>query len=607
MRGKKLLAVVLCAAVALSLLPTVALAAHATVSAKLTNGNIAVIATSQTVYFNVEFKNTGTEAKKVLAKADVSASTNLMAANIVSGYLIVSAGDTVVEEVRATVKSGVIEANNNETISFSVEGDTDAVVLNFPFAANISTGSNNNNNNNNSGGVDNGNNGGTTGETLPILTLSATGANGSAVAAPSGNAGNNVQVRLPIYNRGSKSTERATDIRVTPVLSASLDSFPFEISEVDYSRKVPDMRPGNTQEIVYNFKLSKNVTSGVKEVKFNVVYYNRATSAYESNTFSVFVTVVKGASESLTNSDGELITTTPKVIIEGSTLKALSPEEGDDADRLFAGEPFSLTMKFRNTSEEAVKNIQITLSNDGSVIMPANNGSNSLYIDKIGAGEVVERTVELQSTPDADPKPQVISVKFAYESAKTLKSYDVTETISVPISQRMRVRVDDPVMYDSSTMQDSPTPLYVSLYNMGKSQLYNCMVSIEGEGLRMEETYFHGTVSSGGTMRADFNIIPSVAGSIDAIIVITYEDAYGTPIRIEKPMTVEVMEAYDPGDMMEDPTFGGEIIMDPDQNGASGMPTWLIITLVAAGLIAVAVVITLIRRKKRKAELTEGL
>lgn len=429
------------------------------------------------------------------------------------------------------------------------------------------------------------------------LMLSSADVDGQIVPAPRGDAGDTIHIRLPILNR---SRSKVTKILVTPQISATMDSFPFVIEAVDYTCKAPDLRAGELTEVDYTFKLSSKVTSGVKEVKFNAVYFNYAKNAYETATFSVFVTVVKGASATLTDEDGVTITSTPKVIVESYSVKPAKLED-QESGRLFAGEQFELSFTIRNTSsKEAVQNIQVTLSNEGGAILPANNGSNSLYIDRIAAGDSVEKTLKMQSSPDAEDKAHTLSVKFGYESSQTLKTYEATETITLPISQRMRVRVGDPVIYGDAMIEQS-TPINFSLYNMGRASLYNCMVDVEGDGLRMEESYYGGNISSGSEMRADFNVIPSTAGQIEGKVIITYEDVYGQQTVVEKPFTLNVQEAFMPGPM------DGEDVFKPgfEEELKPKTPAWIFI---AGGVILAGGVVTLLtalRRKRRKRELED--
>lgn len=222
----------------------------------------------------------------------------------------------------------------------------------------------------------------------------------------------------------------------------------------------------------------------------------------------------------------------------------------------------SSNVKFtlRNTSdEEAVQNIQISISDTAEVgkLMPANNGSNTLYIAKIGKGETHTETISMQSAPDTEAKAYTLQLDFSYEGASNVASYTATETIAIPILQRIRIKVDEPTVYDDPWVGQS-CALYFALYNMGKAPIYNCMVDVEGEGLAMEETYFGGTVAAGSTMRADFSIIPSVGGDIAGEIVITYEDVYGEQMEERLPLNLfvnEEMPMDDPGAMIDPETW----------------------------------------------------
>lgn len=449
------------------------------------------------------------------------------------------------------------------------------------------------------------------------LVLDSMDLNGNVVPAPIGNSGERVRVVLPLINRNvnvwSFYGNKLTGITVTPVLSADQASFPFVIEEVDYSRRVPDMSPGMKQEVIYDFLISDKATSGVKEVKFNAVYFNNAKETYESTTFSVFVNVVDGAGdkeEGITDEDGNVITSTPKLIVESYTVTPVETaeeegeEEQDTGDRLFAGEEFDLTFVVRNTSdEESIENVEITLENADGAILPAQGGSNALYIKKIGSGQSEERTVRLQSVPDAEAKSHTLSIKFGYESGKTHKSYDSTASLSLPVSQRMRIKVDDPTVYETMVMPEQSVGVYFGLYNMGKSTIYNCMVDVEGEGLRMEESYFGGNISAGGTMRADFSIIPSTPGEIEGNILIIYEDVYGEQTILKKPITLTVMDDSDMGIDMGDPMMDMEVMAEPEPQG---LPWWVYGAIGAGVLLIVIIIILKVRKARRKKEIEDA-
>lgn len=455
--------------------------------------------------------------------------------------------------------------------------------------------------------VNSGNTGGSTTETVvdPPFRLSSYDAEGKFVSAPSGNAGKGVVVRIPLQCLRSN----ISNVTIAPVLSTSLDSFPFEIAALDYTQGLAgNLYRGAIVEFRYSgFKLNEKVTAGVKKVDFTISWLDDwdSSNTRQSMTISVYVNVVKGYEEN-TNPDGTQAISKPKVILDSYSIST---------DKIYAGEQFDVKFTLRNTSsEEAVQNIQISISDTAEVgkLMPANNGSNTLYIDKIGKGETHTETISMQSAPDTEAKAYTLKLDFSYEGASNIASYTATETIAVPILQRIRIKVDDPVVYDDAWVGQS-CAIYFALYNMGKAPIYNCMVDVDGEGLAMEETYFGGTVAAGSTMRADFSIIPSVGGDIAGEIVITYEDVYGEQMEERLPLNLFVNEempmnepAIDPETGM--PIGGGDIGMDPGVEvigGETGGFPWLWVGIGAAVVAAGAVAAVILLKKKRAKELED--
>ncbi|MEL7610021.1 MAG: hypothetical protein AAGU74_10980 [Bacillota bacterium] len=430
------------------------------------------------------------------------------------------------------------------------------------------------------------------GAKLSALVLDSTDLTGAVIPAPSGDAGDTITIRLPIKNRGNGSlsgaTAYVTGAEIMPQLSSNLDEFPFEITELEYKRSLPDLPAGAKAVIEYQFKISKSATSGIKPVTFNAVYYVNGVA--ETTQFKVFVTVVKGATPS-TGTDGKPIATSvPKVIIKSYQL---------DPEQLIAGQQFKLTMELLNTSAtEAVKNLKITVKNDDGVILPASSGSNTLYVSKINKESTVTTEINLQSAPDIAAKAHILTVSFSYEGGTTLTSYDAVETLSLPITQPIRLKLGEPVIYGDA-MLEQPASISFSLYNMGKSTVYNMMVDVEGDGLRMEEPYYGSNVTSGSNMGADFNVIPSVAGTISANIVVTYEDVYGKQYTEKVPFQLNVMENYVPEEI--DPGKEG---MNPEPQPA-GAPILLIVGIAVGVAIIALIVITQVRKARRRRELEE--
>lgn len=435
------------------------------------------------------------------------------------------------------------------------------------------------------------------------LRLSPVDANGLLVPAPEGDYGEAISVRIPLLCQRSS----VYDLKITPVLSNDIEKFPFDIEAVDYMLTYPNsLQPGNIVEFTYNFRLSKKATTGVKQVDFNLSYrtggdtWSGGANAgkLETATISIFVNVKKGLAPS--TGDGEGAGSTPKLIVESYSISS---------DKIYAGETFDVTVTLRNTSSsEDIQNLQIGFKDTQEVakLVPASGGSNTLYIKKIAKGDSVTEVISLQTAPDTEAKAYTLGLDFSYEGASDNKAYTAGETIAIPILQKIRVKFDDPTIYDSEAWVGQSCGMYVRMYNMGKSSLYNCMIEVEGEGLEMEETYFGGNISSGSTMSADFSVIPSVAGEIQGEVVITYEDVYGEPSEERLPFTLMVNEevTFDDPMMGMEGTDGMEVYGPGMEESGGGMPWWGWV-LCGLGVVALGVGGLMIYRKKRARHLED--
>lgn len=399
------------------------------------------------------------------------------------------------------------------------------------------------------------------------IRTSSVDSNGVCVLTPSGDYGDQLEVRLPL----TCTNGYVYDLKVTPVLSNDIEKFPFDIDLVDYTLSYPgSIGRGQVVEFLYHLRLSKKATVGVKQVDFNVTYRNDEGDL-KSGTVSLFVNVRKGLSPT---SDKDTTASVPKLIIESYKLSS---------DKIYAGETFDLEFTIKNTSDSTnLQNVQIHIKDAGetATIVPASGGSNTLYISKIGKGQSSSQKVSLQTAPDAAAKAYTLNVDFSYESASTNAAHTANETIAVPILQKIRLKCDEPTVYDDVSYLDSSTSMSIKMYNMGRSSIYNCIVDVEGNGLKLEESYFGGTLSAGSTLAADISVIPSEAGDIQGTVVISYEDVYGEPGEERLPFTLHV---EDPNAGMENMEgmegMGGEGMeggmTDPGMEGGSkGFPWW---------------------------------
>ena len=435
------------------------------------------------------------------------------------------------------------------------------------------------------------------GKATAAFRLSSFDANGLIVPTAAGKNGGKVQVRLPLLCVDGP----VSNIKAVPKLSTSLDEFPFAIEQVDYTIGYNGMISVNQIiEFQFNLRFADKVTAGVKKVDFTITYDRGWASATgdssESCDISLYVNVTRGYEAAGSEPGGETTAALPKIVVDSYSFSS---------DKIYAGEDFDLTFTVRNTSnEEETKSILVTVTNNAETgkLTPA-SGSNTLYIDKLGKGESKTMTMSIATAPDTEAKAYEIKLEFDYEGTKTrpatLSNGQSSASIPVTIMQKIRLKIEDPTV-DGEPMEGESVPVYFSMYNMGRSSIYNCMVTVEGDGLSMEESFFQGTVAAGSTMRADFSLITATPGQIDGEIVITYEDSLEEKMEERLPLSLYVSEAYnpdmypgegDPNGMID--TMGG--MEDPSASG--GIPVW---AWIAGGVVAAAAVVAVIIILKKK-------
>lgn len=434
--------------------------------------------------------------------------------------------------------------------------------------------------------------------------LSSYDPNGLIVTTASGKHGGKVLVRLPLMCVSGP----VMNIKVAPKLSTSLDEFPFAIERVDYTVGYNGFINANQIiEFQFDMRFADKVTAGVKKVDFTVTYERGWGSAEGSSTescdVSLYVNVTKGYEAAGETPGGETTQTLPKLVVDSYSFSE---------EKIYAGQTFTLTFTVRNTSnEEDTKSILLTMTNNAETgkLTPA-EGSNTLYIDKLAKGESKTLSMSLATAPDTEAKAYELKLDFDYEGTKTrpatLAKGASSASIPVTVLQKIRLKIDDPTV-DGEAMEGESVPVYFSLYNMGRSPIYNCMVTVEGDGLSLEDSVFQGTVAAGNSMRADLSVITATPGQIDGEIVISYEDALEEKMEERLPLSIFVNEGFNPdaNGGMEDPGYIDQPTIGGMDGPSAGIPVWIWIALGA--VVAAAIVVAIILLKKKRAKMLEDV
>ena len=408
---------------------------------------------------------------------------------------------------------------------------------------------------------------------------------------PTANAGQYVNVVLPVVNMGRTWVDHVV---VTPQISQDAATWPFEIETSNYSQTIEGL-PGTDdggsdmdrrRELTWTLKTRKDAPSGYVPINFNVSYEDE-NNTLTSVTLTSYVKVVGTAGVS---ADGKA--STPRVIVTGFST---------DPETVHAGETFTLTLHMQNTSQAtAVKNMVFDIqaaseSTDTTYVAAAflpTAGSSTIFVDQIAPGATKDISMEMEARADLAQKPYVVNVKMNYED-ENVNAYENTASVSIPVRQEARIDTSSIEVMPESIEVGSESNVMFSLYNIGKTQLYNTTVRFVGDSISGGETYL-GNVAPGATGNVDAYLTGAAPTMDDGTIKIeiTFEDEAGEATTVEKEMTLFVSEPYYPEMDMD-------MMVDPGMEQGGGFKLWSVL-LLAVLVIAIIVVIVVIRRKNKK-------
>ena len=204
---------------------------------------------------------------------------------------------------------------------------------------------------------------------------------------------------------------------------------------------------------------------------------------------------------------------------------------------------------------------------------------------------------------DLSQKPYQLDVSMDYED-DAYTAYTSTADVSIPIHQAAKFELSTPEILPATISVGNEADIMFSIYNTGKTTLYNVQVKFEGDSITGGESFI-GKIEAGGTGTVDALVTGQAATKDDGTIkaVITYEDEAGNESSYEQEMTLMVTEdtglaGMDDWDMEE--------VEYNDSTGSSKKA--VIITLIGVVLITIAVVIVIfLKKRKAKKLLAEEL
>lgn len=411
------------------------------------------------------------------------------------------------------------------------------------------------------------------------------------------NAGQTCEIAVPLVNLGDT---KVTNVVITPVLSSDVTVWPFDIEKTDYSQTCDKLRGEDSGKDVlerkhtfrWTLKTRDDAITGYTKLTFNVSY-NEADGSKGSVALDYYVQV-NGVEP--TEENGKI--STPRVIVTGFTT---TPEE------VYAGDTFKLTLNLKNTSKEtSVSNMLFDIqgtqegtdsTNTYAAFLPT-AGSSTIFVDSIAPNSTKSISIELKSKADLAQKPYVVTVNMEYEDDNA-NPFSEVASVSVPIKQEAKVDLSSIQLMPDSIEIGNEANVMFSIYNVGKTKLYNVSVAFEADSISGGDTFI-GNLEPGATGNVDAYLAGQAATMDDGTvkIIISYEDEEGKEATIEETMTLFVSEPYFE-EYFEDP------MMEGMEEQKAGLPWWGIALIVAAAAGAAVAAVVIFRKKKKAKRLAQ--
>ena len=416
---------------------------------------------------------------------------------------------------------------------------------------------------------------------LGALTTVSVDEDGQHIAAPRGNSGQRIKFTLPLVNRGKNLTE----ITIAPKVSSNLNECPFVVEQTNYGQTIPDMAPGDTVMVEFDFQLSPYATQGNKPVTFECTYKENGTQ--KTCEVTSFVYVVYGYEEPNTAS-------APPVHIESYSLTV----DGQPVNQLFAGDEAILSMTIRNDDKNVnARKVRIGASIDTKVLLFTMGETDTKYVDVIESEKSADISYKITVANEAAEGPTNFSVTLNYENWEVTQA-SASQTLPLSVKQPVRVEVGEPTIYDSDAKPDEPIAMSLNIVNKGRSKIYNVSIDVEGKGLSMYEDYYGGDVLPAAKLNPDILVSSTTAGKCSGNLLVHYEDSEGEVYTETVPVSFTVAEQP----VVQQPEQNDQIQSEPIEQPKKSIPTGAIIGggagALALGGIGIGAAIRKGRRKR---------
>lgn len=404
-------------------------------------------------------------------------------------------------------------------------------------------------------------------------------------------------VVLSLINLGKTDI---TDVVVTPTVSNDRTKWPFDINQAYDAQSIQIIQAsentidayGKRMDIGWYFNVRSDVLTGCYPLTFHATYYQNGDLVETDITTYINI---KGANPNKTLiEDPDKQTSNPRIIVTGYRT---------DPEVVYAGSVFKLSVSVKNTSKQtSVENVLFNLEatvegKDADASYAAflpTSGSSSVYTERIAPGQTYDMSIEMEAKSDLAQKPYVLTVTMKYDTEDQINLSD-TAKVSVPIKQEAKLDTGSAEVLPESIAVGEQSNVMFSVFNTGKTTLYNVKVTYESETVESGVTYL-GNISPGATQNVDSMLTGIAPDTGQGIVkaVVTYEDEAGNESRFEKDLNLSVYEM-----VFEEPIMD-EMPVEPEMPEKKGLPIGGMIGIAAAAIVVIAAAVIIVRKRKAK-------
>ena len=404
-------------------------------------------------------------------------------------------------------------------------------------------------------------------------------------------------VVLSLINMGKSDI---TDLVITPTVSNDKTKWPFDIGQAYDAQCVQIMQASDTVEEAYEkrmdigwyFNVRKDVLTGCYPLTFHAKYYHEGSPVEADIT--TYINITGSDPSKLLIDDPNKQKSNPRIIVTGYTTE---PEV------VYAGSTFKLSVDVKNTSDKTtVKNVLFNMEatvegKDADATYAAflpTSGSSSVYAGDIAPGQTYNISIEMEAKSDLSQKPYVLTVNMKYDTDEQINLSD-TAKVSVPIKQEAKLDTGTFEVMPEAIALGEQSNIMFSVFNTGKTTLYNVKVSYESETVESGITYL-GNIAPGATGNVDSMVTGIMPDTGEPVVktVITYEDEAGNESRVEKDINLSVYE------MVMDNDIDMEIPEDIEEPAKKGLPIGIIAGIAAGIVVLIIVIVVLVKKKAKK-------